>query len=81
MDSVGIFEAKTHLSRLLGQVARGERILITNRGRPVAMLVPPEPPATADPARVGREMLAYRDRVRRRLGASFRELAHKGHRH
>ncbi len=34
-----------------------------------------------DPARVGREMLAYRNRVKRTLGASFRELAHDGHRY
>lgn len=81
MTSVGTFEAKTHLTRLLERVARGERIVITNRGRPVAMLVPPEIAAEADTARVGREMLAYRDRVKRTLGGSFRDLAHEGHRH
>ena len=43
-------------------------------------LVAPPPPA--DSARVGREMLAYRDRVKRSLGGpSFRELAHEGHRY
>jgi len=41
MESVGTFEAKTHLTRLLERVAKGERIVITNRGKPVAMLVPP----------------------------------------
>jgi prevent-host-death family protein len=81
VTSVGTFEAKTHLTRLLERVARGERIVITNRGRPVAMLVPPEIVAEADTARVGREMLAYRDRVKRTLGGSFRDLAHEGHRH
>lgn len=40
MDTVGSHEAKTHLSELLERVARGERILITKRGEPVAMLVP-----------------------------------------
>jgi hypothetical protein len=34
-----------------------------------------------DPARVGREMLEYRDRVKRALGGSFRELAHDSHRY
>ena len=33
------------------------------------------------PARVGREMLEYRDRVKRALGGSFRESAHDGHRY
>lgn len=41
--SVGVHEAKTHLSRLLDQVAAGEEIEITNRGRVVARLVGPVP--------------------------------------
>ncbi|MBV8314322.1 MAG: type II toxin-antitoxin system prevent-host-death family antitoxin [Planctomycetaceae bacterium] len=81
MTTVGTFEAKTHLSELLERVARGERIVITNRGKPVAMLVPPEVAEEKDTARVGREMLAYRDRVKRTLGGSFREMAHEGHRY
>lgn len=39
--SVGVHEAKTQLSRLLLRVAAGEQIEITNRGRAVALLVPP----------------------------------------
>lgn len=40
-DSVGAFEAKTHLAELLEQVAReGRSIIITRRGVPVARLVP-----------------------------------------
>jgi prevent-host-death family protein len=77
MTTVGTFEAKTHLTRLLERVARGERIVITNRGKPVAMLVPPEVAVATDTAGVGREMLAYRDRVKRSLGASFRDFAHE----
>lgn len=42
MVTVGSYQAKTHLPRLLGRVVRGERITITRHGRPVAMLVPPE---------------------------------------
>lgn len=38
---VGVHEAKTHLSRLLARVAAGEQVEITNRGRTVALLVPP----------------------------------------
>jgi prevent-host-death family protein len=38
--SVGVHEAKTHLSRLLERVAAGEEIVITRRGREVARLVP-----------------------------------------
>lgn len=39
--TVGAYEAKTHLSRLLDEVAKGETITITKHGVPVAMLVPP----------------------------------------
>jgi prevent-host-death family protein len=38
--SVGVHEAKTHLSRLLDDVAAGEEVVITRRGEPVASLVP-----------------------------------------
>ena len=40
MITVGAFEAKTHLSRLLRRVAAGEEIVICRGGRPVARLVP-----------------------------------------
>jgi prevent-host-death family protein len=38
--SVGVHEAKTHLSRLLERVSAGEEIVITRRGEEVARLVP-----------------------------------------
>ena len=41
MSTVGAYEAKTHLPRLLDRVANGEIITITKHGKPVAMLVPP----------------------------------------
>ena len=40
MHSVGPFEAKTHLSELLASVERGEEIVITRRGTPIARLLP-----------------------------------------
>ena len=40
MESVGSFEAKTHLSQLLERVAHGEEFTITKHGKPVARLVP-----------------------------------------
>ena len=44
VKEVGTFEAKTHLSRLLDEVAGGETIYITKRGKRVAELRPPEQP-------------------------------------
>lgn len=40
MRTVNIHEAKTHLSRLLEEVARGEEVTIAKAGKPVAKLVP-----------------------------------------
>ena len=80
MKSVGTFEAKTHLTQLIEQVAKGERIVITKRGKPVAMLVPPEVKSPVDVAQVVSDMLAFRDQVKRRLGVGrVRDLAHEGH--
>ncbi|MGA2165376.1 MAG: type II toxin-antitoxin system prevent-host-death family antitoxin [Solirubrobacteraceae bacterium] len=44
--SVGVHEAKTHLSRLIEDVAAGDEIVITRRGKAVASLGPPPKPAT-----------------------------------
>ncbi len=40
MRSIPASEAKAHLPRLLGDVERGETIVITRHGRPIARLVP-----------------------------------------
>lgn len=43
MKTTTVTEAKAHLSRLLGQVRRGETVLILHRGQPVARLEPFRP--------------------------------------
>lgn len=40
MASIGLFEAKTHLSELVARAERGEEVVITRHNRPVAKLVP-----------------------------------------
>lgn len=40
MAAVNIHQAKTHLSKLIQRVQRGEEITIARAGRPVARLVP-----------------------------------------
>jgi prevent-host-death family protein len=51
MSSVNVYEAKTHLSRLLRRVRAGEEIVIADAGRPVARLVPLATPT--GPRRLG----------------------------
>ncbi|BCX90011.1 hypothetical protein MIN45_PP25 (plasmid) [Methylomarinovum tepidoasis] len=41
MQQVNIHYAKTHLSRLLEAVERGEEVIIARSGKPVARLCPP----------------------------------------
>lgn len=40
MRTVNIHQAKTHLSRLVEDAAKGEEIIIAKAGRPMARLVP-----------------------------------------
>ena len=65
-DLVNVYEAKTHLSKLLDRVADGEEIVIARGGRPVARLVPLAQPG--EPRRPG----SWRGRVR--IGAGFNSL-------
>ena len=44
MRYAGIREARQNLSVLIEEVKKGREIVITDRGRPVARLVPPLPP-------------------------------------
>lgn len=41
MQEIGAYEAKTYLPKLLKQVEKGEKIIITRHGTPVAVLSPP----------------------------------------
>ncbi|HVO27754.1 MAG TPA: type II toxin-antitoxin system prevent-host-death family antitoxin [Candidatus Margulisiibacteriota bacterium] len=43
MDMVNVHEAKTHLSRLLQRVSRGEEIVIAKDGQPIAKLIAVSP--------------------------------------
>jgi len=81
MTTVGIFEAKNRLSELVERAARGEEIVITRRGEPVARLVPPRAPDALGQAQ------ALVARIRRSRahqptgdGASIRDMIEEGRR-
>ena len=81
MTHVGIFDAKNRLSELVERAARGEEIVITRRGEPMARLLPPEQPN----ARVQGRALAERIRQSRAghtlgAGTSIRALIDEGRR-
>lgn len=49
MTTVNIHAAKTHLSRLIDDVAAGAEVIIAKHGKPVARLVPLEAQAEKRP--------------------------------
>lgn len=53
MQTVNIHEAKTHLSRLVEQAAKGEPFVIAKAGRPLVKVVPLEAPGTGQAKRLG----------------------------
>ncbi len=79
MDSVGAFDAKTHLSALLERVEKGEEITITRRGRPVARLVPIGRAGAAGASETVRQLKVLRSGNRLR-GLSIRRLRAEGRR-
>ena len=80
MDSVGAFEAKTHLSDLLDRVRQGETITITRHGIPAAMLVPVE---EAGPKLTHKEVVEGMRALRKRIkpdSISVRAMINEGRR-
>jgi prevent-host-death family protein len=80
METVGSYEAKTHLPNLLQRAARGEKITITKHGVPVAMLVP----ANATNKQNAKEVIEEIKRLRkgRRLrGVTIRQLIEESRRY
>jgi prevent-host-death family protein len=45
MDTVGIRELKAHLSRHLKRVRSGAKLIVTQRGRSIAIISPVQAPA------------------------------------
>lgn len=57
MERIGVRELRQHASRYLDRVKSGETVEVTERGRLVALLVPP------GPARSGRDALIAEGRL------------------
>ena len=79
MKTIGAFEAKTHLSELLDLAAVGERIMITRRGKPVAMLVPVIEDSALSPVEAAASLRLLRRGVTLG-GISVRDLVEEGRR-
>lgn len=53
MKQVNIHEAKTHLSRLVEEAARGEAFVIAKAGKPLVKVMPVEAPEERAKRRIG----------------------------
>lgn len=79
MRRVGAYEAKTHLPRLLDEVANGETITITKHGVPVAVLAPASTRSTLSVPQAIGALRAFRA-THRLAGLTIRELIDEGRR-
>ena len=79
METVGAYEAKTHLPRLLQKVAKGETITITRHGIPVAVLCPLKNDARVDAGSVIKELQDFR-KGKKLSGSTIRDMIEEGRR-
>lgn len=77
-QTIGSYEAKTHLARLLDEVEGGKTFIITKHGRPVARLAP-----TRGAKRLDRDVVAELMEFRKgkTLGMSIRDAIDEGRKH
>jgi prevent-host-death family protein len=77
MRQLGAYDAKTHLPRLLDEVAAGEPITITKHGVPVAVLIPATAPSSVAVLAAIAGLRAFRP-GHRLDGLTIRELIEEG---
>ncbi len=75
---VGIYEAKSKLSRLVEKVEAGEEVVLTRHGRPVAKIVTIAPVMKRDRAALLRDIRALARRVRIPKRISIQDIVSEG---
>jgi prevent-host-death family protein len=82
MTTIGVYDAKTHLPKLLDRVSRGERFTITKHGRPIAELVPVGAEGAPDVNQIIQQMQEWQEREGPVLGPglTIRQLREEGRR-
>jgi prevent-host-death family protein len=72
MKTVGVFEGKTHFSALLEDAERGETIIVTKKGRPIAQIGPIAKKPSFD------QLLKPLQDMKVKLGVPIREAINAG---
>jgi prevent-host-death family protein len=81
MSTVGAYEAKTHFAELLDRTERGETVVITRHGKPIAKLTPVEDSRREEVSKAVDRLKSFRHGGPR---VSHRELMswiHEGHKY
>lgn len=78
MRHVGAFEAKNTLGSLLDLVEKGEEVVITRRGKPVARLVKEPESLNRDAARAAAERIRARRKGVTLGGLKIKDLIEEG---
>jgi len=81
MTTVGAYEAKTHLPRLIRAAERGETVIITRHGKPVAQLGPVQDQQRQEIAEVMERMAALRRRLPKVSIEEILAWRHEGHKY
>ncbi len=80
MKEIQASQAKTHLPSLLDSVERGETIIITRHGKPIARLVP-ESERKKDVTEWFKKMDAFRKTMPKLTLEELLSAKHEGHRY
>jgi prevent-host-death family protein len=81
MVTVSAYEAKTHLPRLIREVERGETVIITRHGKPVAKLAPVDDQRRAEVSEAIERIKALRRRLPRIPLEELLAARHEGHKY
>ncbi len=77
MLEIGVYEARTKFSELLDRVAKGEKLIITRRGVPVAVIAPVSLHKSRKVDEVIEEIKKFRKK-RRLKGLDIKQLIQEG---
>lgn len=80
METVGSYEARTHLPALLERVAKGASTTITRHGVPIARLVPAERPPTMSVEQAIEGLIQFGKGRKLPQGVPVRDLIEEGRR-
>lgn len=79
-QTIGLFEAKTHLSELVARAEQGEEVVITRHNRPVARIVPFIAPGREPAARRAALKALLSAASKRKLEMDWKALRDEGRR-